>query len=102
MDNRLIIGGVALAAVGGFFYLRSRQSTSNQSGGTIVDPNAPTSIAQQTVSVQGVTDQSGNLAPQFTWPYNQLALPYNFDQATGNLGNYQNPAIVGNQQTVTF
>lgn len=104
VDKRLVLGGLAVAAVGGYLYLRHSQSVTNsQAGTTVVDPNAPTSIAQQTVPVQGVTDSSGNLLPQFSWPYNQLALPYNYSQSTGNLGSYtnaQNPNFVGYNQTV--
>lgn len=103
MDRRLIYGGIAAALLGSIWYVKFRKPNPQlNTGRPIVDPNAPTSIAQQTVPVQGVTDANGNLDPQFSWPYNQLALPYNFNQATGNLGNYQDPSVIGNQQTVVF
>ena len=104
MDRRIVVG-VAVLAVGGFFYIRHRSTPASGTNGLVVDPNGPTSIAQQAVNVQGVTDANGNLATQFTWPYNQLALPYNFDQATGNLGNYTNPQsnnFVGYNSTQVF
>lgn len=106
MENRYLLwGGAGLLIIGALWY-RSRQAAATSGGGIVVDPNAPTSIAQQTVPVQGVTDTSGNLLPQFTWPYNQLALPYNFDQSTSNLGNVgaftnpQSPSFPGYSSTM--
>lgn len=84
-QTAVIYGGGALLLVGGYYFYKKSHSSSSS-----VDANAPTSMSTAPVNadVSGITDSSGNILPQFQWPYNQLALPYNYT----NDGNAQTVA----------
>lgn len=81
------VGGALALGVGYHYYKqRSGQQTNvpaSQGGpataqsGNPAQQN-PVAIDPSSAYAQGITDQNGNLLPQFTWPYNQLALPYNY------------------------
>lgn len=95
-------GGIALLA-GGYWYYKSKQASSSS-----VNANAPTSMSTAPVNadVTGITDANGNLLPQFQWPYNQLALPFNYtggNAATvANNVSYLSPTYVTGQNTVQY
>lgn len=95
MDRRILYigGGVGLLAL---LYFIRKGSSSNS--GTTVTPNAPTSIVGN-ADVQGVTDAAGNLLPQFQWPYNQMALPYNYSSSNINGTNPASQTFIGYQTT---
>lgn len=63
-----------IVLVGGYVWWKNKSKT-NQ-------PTAPSPASAPTLEstgfLSGVTDQSNNLPWEDTWPYNQLALPYNY------------------------
>lgn len=94
LDKRYLWVGGLLLAVGGFWYYKRQQSSTANSGAnsSVVDPNAPAAFNPGSIPAQGVTDSNGNLLPQFSWPYNQLALPYDYSASNVNGQNYNQPA----------
>lgn len=102
-----LVGGAMLIGVG-FHYYRQKtsQQQQTQSGASPAAQN-PVSIDPSSAYAQGITDQNGNLLPQFTWPYNQLALPYAYGPmgigpAANSAYNYmsaQSPNFIGSQNT---
>lgn len=96
------LGGGVLVV--GYFWYRNRQSKS--SSGAISSSSATAPTLESTGYLSGVTDQSNNLPWEDTWPYNQLALPYNYNsgnaaQVAANT-NYMlpnQPDFIGSQAT---
>lgn len=69
----LLIGVGGLVLVAGYFWYKNRGS----SGASQTSSSAAPTLGE-TGYLSNVTDQSNNLPWEDTWPYNQLALPYNY------------------------
>jgi hypothetical protein len=98
------IAGAGVLLVGYLWY-RSRQ---NSSSGASTDSTATAPTLDSTGYTSDITDTSNDLPYEDTWPYNQLALPYDYTQGNSNLvdqnANYllpNQPDFIGNQQTAT-
>jgi hypothetical protein len=109
-----LLGGGLLVGVAYHFYRNQQKAKAaaqqlQSSGGTLqstANPATqnPVALDVNSAYVQGITDQYGNLLPQFTWPYNQLALPYNWGPGVNSYYNYlsaQSGSFVGSQYTPT-
>jgi hypothetical protein len=96
-----VVGGVAL--LGGAYYLYRQHSASSVTNASSAASGA-NQLSSAPVNVQGVTDASGNLLPSFQWPYNQMALPYNYaaDNVNGvnSYTSAQSGSFPGYQSTV--
>lgn len=94
-------GGGLLA--GGYIWWKNKQNNANSAVATN-SASAPT--LESTGFMSGITDTSNNLPYEDTWPYNQLALPYNYNpsnaQMVSNNANFllpNQPGFVGNQMS---
>jgi hypothetical protein len=97
-----IIGGAIVALAVVYMHIKSNATSVNAT-----NPNGPTTLSSSPVqaNVTGITDATGNLLPQFQWPYNQLALPYNWSGNNDNGMNYTNPVqgnFIGYQATPAY
>jgi|SRR5215469_16469235 len=101
-----IVGGAILSFIGYHFYRQQQLAKQQQQQQQSANPATqnPVSVDPNSAYVQGITDQSGNLLPQFSWPYNQLALPYNWGPGASSIYNYssaQSPQFIGAAYTPT-
>lgn len=79
------IAGGAVVLVGGFLWYRNKQNANSTGASSTNSATAPT--LESTGYTSGVTDTSNNLPYEDTWPYNQLALPYNYNGSASALVN---------------
>lgn len=78
MPKWAIYGGIGLAVFGLWYYKRNKNSASQ----SVPNQYQPPTL-QQTNFQSGATID--NVPWEMTWPYNQLALPYNYDSANAQV-----------------
>ena len=95
-----IYAGIGLAAFGGWYFLRNRGSSNS----SVPNQYQPPTL-QETNFTSGATVD--NVPWEMTWPYNQLALPYNYNpnnasvvSANTGLIDPQSQDFAGYQNTV--
>jgi hypothetical protein len=77
-----IAGGVGILGLAYLWWRNKQNSAASTATNTLATSSATAPTLDSTGYLSGVTDTSNNLPFEDTWPYNQLALPYNYNGST--------------------